>query len=88
MVVNTQLWIKGFAETVSNIEVSDKEKNIEYGFWDVGRKIYVNLNGDKIYNIPQLVSPFGLGSYGVVGKEIQRIIKERNLCHTEGRFCV
>ena len=53
MVVNTQLWIKGFAETVSNIEVSDKEKNIEYGFWDVGRKIYVNLNGDKIYNIPQ-----------------------------------
>ncbi|SEF64212.1 Immunity protein 26 [Eubacterium ruminantium] len=79
MVVNTQLWIKGFAETFSNIEVLDKEKNIEYGFWDIGRKIYVNINGDKIDNIPQFASPFGLGSYGVVGKEIQKTIKARNI---------
>lgn len=79
LVVNTQLWIKGFAETISSIEVSDKERNIEYGFWDIGRRVYVNLNGDKIDYIPQLVSDFGLGSYGVVGKEIQKVIKARNM---------
>lgn len=79
MVVNTQLWLKGYAETLSNIEVSEKERNLEFGFWDIGREIYVNINGDKIDNIPKLISLFGLGSYGIVGKEIQKVIKERGI---------
>ena len=79
MVVNTQLWLKGYAETLSNIEVSEKERNLEFGFWDIVREIYVNINGDKIDNIPKLISLFGLGSYGIVGKEIQKVIKERGI---------
>lgn len=79
MVVNTQLWLKGYAETISNSAVSDKERNLEYGFWHTAKKIYVNLNGDRIDNIPQLVSIFGLGSYGAVGREIHKVLEQRGL---------
>lgn len=79
IVVNTQLWIKGYAETLSNVAVSEKEKNLEFGFWHIGKKKYVNINCDEIDFIPQLVSPFGLCSYGIVGKDIQKVIKERDI---------
>ena len=79
VVINSQLWINGYAETLSNIAVSEKEKNLEFGFWDIGRKIYVNINGDKIDKIPKLVSLFGLGSYGFIGKEINKAIKARGI---------
>jgi len=72
IVVNNQPWIKGYFETLCNQLVSDNEKDVDYGFWDVMERIYVNLLGQPIKREPKYWSYFGLGSYGVVAKEVFR----------------
>lgn len=75
IVVNNQPWIKGYFETVDNVPVSEREKNLEFGFWDVLTKKYLDIRGMKIGKKPKYCSIYGLGSYGVVGKEVQKAIK-------------
>ena len=79
VVVNTQLWLKGFAETITNIAVTEKEKNLEYGFWHVGKEIYVDIHGDRLGYIPKISGIFGLGSYGIIGKEIHKAMERRKV---------
>ncbi len=78
-VINHQLWRKGYAKTIAFSNVSEKELNEDYAFWDILRKEYVNVNGDSIERIPKYKGVYGLGSYGVIGKEIQKVIRERGL---------
>lgn len=74
MVVNNQPWIRGYFETVNNVPVSEREKNLEFGFWDVLTKEYLDIHGMKIRKKPKYCSIYGLGSYGIVGKEVQKAI--------------
>lgn len=75
MVVNYQPWRKGYFETIGNVGVSQKERNMEFAFWHVLKKKYVDINGQVIENKPKYCGIFGLGSYGAVGKEVQKAIK-------------
>ena len=76
-VVNHQLWRKGYAKNVAFSEVTEKEINEDYGFWDICKKEYVNLMKDRINRIPKYKGIFGLGSYGIVGKDLNRILNDR-----------
>ena len=78
MVVNNQPWIRGYFETVDNVPVSEREKKIKFGFWDVLTQKYVDIHGMKIKKKPKYCSIYGLGSYGIVGKEVQEAIKLKN----------
>lgn len=75
IIVNNQPWKKGYFETIGNVEVSEIEKNLDLAFWNVLKEEYVDINGKKIKCIPQYCSIYGLGSYGIVGKEVQNAIK-------------
>ena len=77
IVVNNQPWIKGYFETLCNQLVSDNEKDVDYGFWDVMERIYVNLLGQPIKREPKYWSYFGLGSYGVVAKEVFKALEKK-----------
>ena len=50
IIVNNQLWIKGYFETIDNVPVSEKEINLEFGFWDLLTKRYVDIQGKKLIN--------------------------------------
>ena len=43
-------------EFVENISVSERERNLEFGFWDVLRQEYVDIQGKKIREKPKLYS--------------------------------
>lgn len=73
-IVNNQPWIKGYFETIGNVQVSESERNVEFAFWDVLKEEYVDINGQTITQKPRYWSIYGLGSYGVIGKEIQKAI--------------
>lgn len=76
VIVNHQPWRKGYFETVGNIGVSEREKNIDFSFWDILKEKYVDINGQAIVldSKPKYRSIYGLGSYGVVGKDVQRAL--------------
>lgn len=76
IIVNNQPWQKGYFETVGKTKVSEKEKNLNYGFWDMLKKKYVNYNGDELLKEPRYWTHFGLGSYGIVGKEVQKALNK------------
>lgn len=78
-VINTQLWRKGFAKNIAFSEVTDKQKNEDFGFWDIIRETYVDVSGSKLGYIPKYKSVYGLGSYGIIGKELNKIVNERGL---------
>ena len=78
-IINNQLWKKGYAATIHHEMVSEKELKTDYGFWNIVKKIYVNEVGKPMNHVPKVKGEFGLGSYGVIGKQIQKIINERNL---------
>lgn len=77
VVVNHQPWIRGYFETIGNGGVSEQERNVDFAFWDVLRGKYVDItSGQEIVlkREPKYRSIFGLGSYGVVGKEVHKAL--------------
>ena len=80
IIVNNQPWQKGYFETLGNVGVSEKERKADFAFWDVLKEEYVNISGQIIKEKPKYCSIYGLGSYGIVGKEVQKAIKiKKNL---------
>ncbi len=78
-VVNHQLWIKGFAKNVAFSEVNKKEIDTDYAFWDILKNTYVDIKGNPVNSVPQIKGTYGLASYGVIGKEIHKVIVQRGL---------
>lgn len=77
IIVNNQPWEKGYFETVDNVPVSERERKLDFGFWDLLTEEYLDIQGMKIGRKPKYCSIYGLGSYGVVGKEVQKAIKSK-----------
>ncbi|MEK4251856.1 immunity 26/phosphotriesterase HocA family protein [Paenibacillus sp. FSL W7-1287] len=76
-VVNNQGWLKGYYETVQNLNVSDLEENTEFGFFDnyENRNTFYDINGEKIDYKPKYSSFYWLASYGAIGRGIHRVLK-------------
>ncbi|MCM1424459.1 MAG: hypothetical protein NC415_11705 [bacterium] len=76
VIVNHQPWRKGYFETVGNVGVSKSDRNIDFAFWNVLKEEYVDINGQvRILNSkPKYRSIYGLGSYGIVGKDVQKAL--------------
>ena len=79
MVVNNQPWIKGYFETIGSNAVTMREQNIDFGFWDVIREKYVDINRKELDKQPTYCSIFGLGSYGAVEKEFYKAIDKMQI---------
>lgn len=78
IIVNNQPWSRGYFETIGNVPVTESEKKLEFAFWDVLRKEYVDIHGKAVKNKPEYCGIYGLGSYGVVGKDVQKALQKKN----------
>ena len=76
-VINNQLWRKGFAKNIAVSEVTERDTNTDYGFWDTVNQVYVDLSGSPMDHIPKYKGIYGLGSYGSIGKEIHKALAGR-----------
>lgn len=81
VIVNHQPWTKGYFETIGNVDVSAKVKSVDFAFWDMLREKYVDLSRAelKLHHDPKYRSIFGLGSYGIVGKDVQKALKSKEV---------
>lgn len=75
MMVNNQGWLKGYFLTIGNSNVTEEERTIDLGFWDDIKKYYVDINGNMLSRTPGVCSFYGLGSYGAVGRSVQKVLK-------------
>lgn len=62
--------------TIGNERITEDEENVNFGFWDILKNQYVNLTGQVLLQEPKYWTYYGLGSYGIVGKEIQKAINK------------
>lgn len=94
-VVNYQGWLKGYFETVGNIPLSEREKNLDYGFYEredpvelieeeiPKRTTYIDLHGNPLNRVPQYSSSTGLYSYGFVGRVLHGSVEHNPFTNSE-----
>lgn len=74
-IVNNQGWLKGYFMNIGFSKVTE-EDFIEYGFWDVLQKRFVNEEGTPLGYEPKIWTDYGLGSYGIIGHDVQEALKK------------
>lgn len=75
-IVNKQPWIKGYFETIGNVAVTTHENGMNLGFWDIARQRYVDISGNPLDTPPKVISIYGLGSYGIISKEVYKALNK------------
>lgn len=73
-IVNNQGWLKGYFQTVDIQPVTENERKVDYGFWDIKTKEFVNEEGKSLRNKPRINGDFGIGSYGSVADEVKKVL--------------
>lgn len=76
-IVNRLGWSRGYFETICNLPLTEREKNVSYGFWHFQKKCFVNAEGDVLDSRPKYYTDYGLGNYCVVGEKIQAALRKR-----------
>ncbi|MEI5906292.1 immunity 26/phosphotriesterase HocA family protein [Bacillus spongiae] len=74
-IVNNQGWLKGYFQTLDIQPILEEERSIDFGFWDIKVKEYVDEEGERINRVPALHEDFGVGSYGSVGYSVKKFLK-------------
>jgi hypothetical protein len=69
-------WTMGYFETIGKTSINSYDLSIDYGFWDVLRNKYIDLQGNLMSYKPKYSDIYGLGSYGAIAKEIQKAINK------------
>ena len=70
-------WSRGYFRTIGNVPVTERERGLSFGFWDVPRKRFVSVEGSPLRQKPQYWTDYGLASYAVVGWELQKVLRAR-----------
>lgn len=73
-IINNQGWSKGYFKTLGIQPVTDEECQIDYGYFDIVSKGYVNEEGFPLNRRPKVYGDFGLGSYGSVAYALKKVL--------------
>jgi hypothetical protein len=73
-IINNQGWSKGYFKTLGIQQVTDEERQIDFGFFDIVSKGFVNEEGVRLNCKPKVYGDFGLGSYGTVSFVLKKVL--------------
>lgn len=73
-IINNRGWSKGYFKTVGIQQVTEEERQIDYGFLDIVSKGFVNEEGVQLKHKPTVYEDFGLGSYGTVAYKVKEAL--------------
>ncbi len=71
-IVDKSYWSRGYFYTISNEKVTDFERNLDYGFYSIGKQIYYKENGDVIDHEPILLGTNGIATIFGIASEVER----------------
>lgn len=79
-IVDKSYWTQGLFYTVGNIPITDEEKNLDYGFYDVLYGKFFKENGIEMNKIPKYYGVYGITTIiGIAMKIQQRLIIDPGL---------
>ncbi|MCD8500415.1 MAG: immunity 26/phosphotriesterase HocA family protein [Bacillaceae bacterium] len=73
-IVDNQAWEKGYFQSVGIQQVTKDERDVNYGFWDVVTKKFVNEEGTELNQTPKVYDDYGLTSYGSIKEELRSVL--------------
>jgi hypothetical protein len=77
-IVNLRGWTMGYFYTVGNMELTNDEMNLDYGFKDT-RKVkprFLTSMGEELDHEPSIVGIYAIGSYGSTSYEVTKELEE------------
>ncbi|WP_440948223.1 immunity 26/phosphotriesterase HocA family protein [Methanosarcina sp. T3] len=71
-------WTKGFFFTVGNLELTNEEINLDYGFKDtrMATECYRSEEGDELNHKPSIIGIYAVGSYGSVAYKVTKALEK------------
>ncbi|MBA2853958.1 hypothetical protein HNP89_001936 [Methanococcus maripaludis] len=78
MIVNRKGWTSGYFYTVENTELTEEEKNLDYGFKYIITDCFMfhKATGEKLDHEPLILGTYGIGSYGTVAYEVTKALEK------------
>lgn len=79
LIINYRGWLDGYFETIGNVPVTEKERKIDFGFYDdihTDGIRYYDKHGEKVSVRPRYCSFAGLASYGAIGRYIKNALNK------------
>lgn len=72
VVVNRLPWSRGYFETIGNLPVTRRERELSFGFRDFLHKRFVDVSGAPLAGEPACWTDYGLAGYALVGELVHR----------------
>jgi len=70
-IVDNKGWKRGYFQTIGFKEVTNQEREFNYGFWDIKTNKFVNEEGKELNQVPNMYSFFCISSYGSITQELK-----------------
>jgi hypothetical protein len=74
-IIDNKGWEKSYFQTVGVQQVTNEELELNYGFWDIVSKKFLNEEGKEINQTPDIYDDYGLISYGSITDELRKVLK-------------
>jgi len=71
-IVDISYWNKGLFYNVGNVDISDYEQELDYGFYSLGKMEYLKEDGTKLGKKPQILGTYGIITISGVASQIER----------------
>jgi len=72
VIVDDIYWRKGFFYTIANIPIDDYEKELDYGFYSIGKGKYFKEDGHELMHQPQILGTYGIATIIGIARNIEK----------------
>ncbi len=73
-IVDASYWRKGLFYTVGNEPITEIERNLDYGFYKIGKGKYYKEDGHEITHQPKILGTYGIATLTGVASKVEKEI--------------
>lgn len=71
-IVDSSYWSRGFFFTITNLPIDQNEKQLDYGFYSVGKGKYFKEDGIEIDHKPLLLGTYGIATITGIAFNVEK----------------
>lgn len=71
-IVDETYWKKGYFYTIANIPFTEHEKELDYGFYSIGKGKCLKEDGHEISHQPSLIGTYGIATITGIARNIEK----------------
>lgn len=71
-IVDATYWTKGFFYTIANIPIDNNEKELDYGFYSIGKGKFFKEDGYELKHQPSFLGTYGIATITGIARNIEK----------------